>query len=470
MIPATTLDTLRASLAQILDEAGFIDGATCGDRYCVDWKGKRGAPLAVLRPATPLAVSATMQVLSRLRQPVVVQGGMTGLVNAGVPQPGEVVLSLERLNRIEEIDPVSGTATVQAGVALETLHEAARRAGLFFPVDIGSRGSCQIGGILSTNAGGNRVLRYGMTRQSVLGLEAVLPDGRVISRMGKVLKDNAGYDLKHLFLGSEGTLGVITRAVLILMPEPTSRDTALVGLKSFPALLALLAECRRRLGARLTSFEVMWHDYFAFVTGPMAIGRDPFGSPHALYALVETMGSDPVRDREILEETLAGFLEAEPGCDAVLANSLSDAASFWRVRDSSGEAVRAVAPVAGFDVSLPIDAMASWVARVHETLRGDGFSGLQTYGHVADGNLHLVVPYAPGFGDAKARIDRLVYESIGALGGSVSAEHGIGFEKKSYLDLSRSPVEIALMRQMKAAIDPQDILNRGRIFDARSSV
>ncbi|MFM8678105.1 MAG: FAD-binding oxidoreductase, partial [Alphaproteobacteria bacterium] len=216
---------LRAALAGTLDAAGFIGPEDIGDRHRVDWKGMRGEPLAVLRPATPEAVAATMRVLHGLRQPVVVQGGMTGLVHGGVPLQGEVVLSLERLNRIEDVDPVSFTATVQAGVPLETLQAAAQAPGMFVPVDIGSRGSCLVGGIVSTNAGGNRVLRYGMTRSSVLGLEVVLPDGTVVSRLGRMIKDNAGYDLKHLFVGSEGTLGIVTRAVLVLQPAPATRDT-----------------------------------------------------------------------------------------------------------------------------------------------------------------------------------------------------------------------------------------------------
>ena len=457
---------LRAALAGTLDAAGFIGPEDIGERHRVDWKGMRGEPLAVLRPATPEAVAATMRVLHALRQPVVVQGGMTGLVHGGVPLPGEVVLSLERLNRIEEVDPVSGTATVQAGVPLETVQAAAQAHGLFFPVDIGSRGSCLVGGIVSTNAGGNRVLRYGMTRSSVLGLEVVLPDGTVVSRLGKMIKDNAGYDLKHLFVGTEGTLGIVTRAVLVLQPEPTTRDTALVALPGFPAAIELLKACRRALGPRLASFEAMWADYFGFVSGPMGIGRNPFAAPHPLYILVETMGMEAERDREVLTETLAAFVEANPGADAVLASSFAEAGELWRIRDSSGEAVRAIAPSAGFDVSLPIEAMEGWVASIHAALRGIGLSVFQTYGHVADGNLHLVVGYPAEQPEQKKRINDLVYRSIGELGGSVSAEHGVGLEKKPYLALSRSPAEIALMRTFKAAIDPHGLLNPGRIFDA----
>jgi len=463
-------DQLRQALTTILDAPGFLPPEDIGDRYRVDWKGQRGDPLAVLRPATPEALAAVMRVLHGLGQPVVVQGGMTGLVHGGLPQPGEVVLSLERLNRVEEVDPISFTMTLQAGVPLETAQQAAEAHGLFFPVDIGSRGSCQIGGIISTNAGGNRVLRYGMTRNSVLGIEAVLPDGTVVSRMGKVLKDNAGYDLKQLFIGGEGTLGIVTRAVLILQPKPSSRDTALVTVEGFAGVIDLLTLCRRKLGARLTSFEVMWRDYFDVVTGTLRIGRNPFQTPKSHLILVETMGTSGDADRELLIEMLGEFIGEHPGADAVMASSLAEATELWSVRDASGEAVRAIAPSAGFDVSLPIIAMDEWVRTTHEGLRALGLGVFQTYGHVADGNLHLVVAYPAGDPAMKGRIDDLVYRSIGALGGSISAEHGVGFEKKKYLKLSRSAAEIDLMRRVKAAIDPQDILNRGRIFDRESTI
>ncbi|KVL76460.1 FAD-binding oxidoreductase [Burkholderia ubonensis] len=456
---------LRAALCGVLDEAGFIDGHEAGARYCEDFSGGRGEPVAVLRPKTPAEVAAVMKILHALNQPVVIQGGMTGLVGACVPQPGEAVMSLERLNRIEEIDAVGCTMVVQAGVCLESVHEAAAASGLLFPVDIGSRGSCQIGGMIATNAGGNRVLRYGMMRNAVLGLEAVLADGTVISRMGKVLKDNAGYDLKHLFIGSEGTLGVVTRAVLSLQPLPASRRTALVSVNGFGEVIALLQTCRRRLGASLTSFEVMWRDYYDTVTQELKIGKPAFARPGSHLIVVETMSTQLDDDESPLTDVLGDFLEASDGADAIIACSLAEADALWALREASGEAANAIAPWVGFDVSLPIADMERWVSDIHAQLRALGTVRMQTYGHLGDGNLHLVAGGTPDDAGFAARVSPCVHRSVGALGGSVSGEHGIGLSKKPYLRDSRSADEVALMAALKKTLDPKSLLNRSRVVD-----
>jgi FAD/FMN-containing dehydrogenase len=461
---SVTLDRLHAVCQPLLDSAGFIPGELADERYCTDWSRARGQPLAVLRPRTTDEVSRLLAVLHALRQPVVLQGGMTGLTGACVPQPGEVVLSLERLSTIEEIDSLSGTATVQAGVCLQTLQQAVEAQGLFFPVDIGSRGSCQIGGLIANNAGGNRVLRYGMTRQSVLGLEVVLADGTVVSRMGKVLKDNAGYDLKHVFIGSEGSLGVITRALLALQPLPLCRQSALVAVDGFDAVTDLLAQCRKQLGPRLSSFEVMWRDFFDISTGLLKKGRPGLSLTGSHVVLVEAMGMDPERDDELFADVLEAYQDTHQGCQVILAQSLADAQAIWSIREAAGEAANAMAPCIGFDVSLPLTRMAAWTAAIHAELRAMGLTQTQTYGHLGDGNLHLLVG---GTGDAtvKAAVNELIMRSIGLQGGSISGEHGIGLSKKADLHHCRTAAEIDMMKRMKTSLDPHGVLNRGRIFD-----
>jgi FAD/FMN-containing dehydrogenase len=460
-----SVEALARALGSVLDGPGFIPGAEAGDRYRRDWGGHTGAPLAVLRPATPDAVAPTLRILSGLGHPVVPQGGMTGLVKGGLPVDGEIVLSLERLTAIEAIDADAQTARVQAGVPLQALQEAAEAEDLFFPVDIGARGSAAIGGMISTNAGGNRVLRFGMMRASVLGLEAVLADGTVVSRLNGLVKDNAGYDLKHLFIGAEGTLGVVTRAVLQLQPRPSSRATALVSVGTFGEVVALLRACRRGLGPMLGSFEAMWPGYWRLVTADLGLGRDPFAGRGGILVLVEALGFGPVAAEPALETVLGETLAALPGADAVLARSIADADGFWRLRDAASEAARAIAPYLAFDVSLPLAEMGGWVEAIEPALRARGLRRIQIYGHLGDGNLHLTVGDLPADPAFAAGIEDLVAATVGPRGGSISAEHGIGRSKKRHLGLCRSEAEIALMRRLKAAVDPGWMLSPGRIFD-----
>lgn len=452
-------------LAEVVGQAGCLSGQDIDERYCVDWMGNRSTPAAVVRPRSPDEVSRVVCILNELRRPFVPQGGMTGLVQAGLPAADEVVVSLERLDRVESIDDASGTALVQSGVILQKMQEATEPYGLFFPVDLGARGAARLGGMISTNAGGNRVLRYGMTRASVLGIEAVLPDGTVVSRLRSLQKDNAGYDLKQLFIGTEGTLGIITRAVVQLQPRPSSTDTALIGVQRFADVMALLKHCRRNLGPALTSFEAMWDNYFSFVTGVLGKGRRPFTAPCSHFVLVETSTFGAGSGREVLEQVLAAFLEQVGDAEIAVAASLKDASEWWSIRDSVGEAARALMPFAGFDVSIPLAAMEAWVAKVQALLEHRGVRALQVYGHLGDGNLHLVVGCKADDPSMKEDVYTLVHRSAAEAGGSISAEHGIGIAKKAHLGLDRSGAEIALMQTLKRAIDPHGLLSPGRVFD-----
>jgi len=373
------------------------------------------------------------------------------------------VLSLERMRAIEEVDPAAATITVQAGTVLETVQNAADEAGFLFPLDLGGRGSCQVGGNASTNAGGNRVLRYGMMRDLVLGMEAVLADGTVITALNKMIKNNAGYDLKHLFIGSEGTLGVITRLVLKLHPKPLSVSTGIVALKDYQGVLELLRRSRSGFGATLSAFEAMWPEFYHL--GTTALGRTPPIAPnHGLYVLMETMGTDPAADQARFETVIAEAIADGVAADAVVAQSGRETRAFWEIRDCPGEFQRVHWPQVSFDVSIPTGEIGAFVVLCRDELaRRWPDTKAVFFGHVADGNLHISVKIAsdPSLEHA---IDELVYAAVGERKGSISAEHGIGTKKRDFLHYSRSSEEVALMRVLKAALDPKGILNPGKVI------
>ena len=454
------LDTLERLLG-----AGAVQrGAAVSARYHVDFTHENAcAPLAVLKPASTEEVAAILRTCDRARQPVVVQGGLTGLAGGATPQPGEIAISLERLSGIEELDRASQTMTVRAGTPLQAVQQAAAEAGYLFPLDLGARGSCTIGGNIATNAGGNQVIRFGMMRSLVLGLEAVLPDGTVVSSLNKMLKNNTGYDLKQLFIGSEGTLGVVTRAVLRLFPKMPSKVTALCALRDLDAAVALLHRLQAQLGGSLSAFEAMWASYFHYVLEHMPALASPFGARHPLYALVEVEGADDAADRDGLERALAAALEAGEIVDAAVAQSRRDTQAFWAIRDAIGEVTPTLQPMLGFDISLPIDEMNAFLGRVDTDFARFRHPVTNlVFGHIGDSNLHLAVTTHKR--DGLDELCDLVYDAVGAHGGSVSAEHGIGTVKRKYLHHSRNAAELALMKRLKAALDPNGILNPGRVL------
>ena len=440
----------------------ILAGDDVHDRYTVDWSRVNPCrPAVVLRPGTTLEVSSILKMCNEARQPVVVQGGMTGLVGGATPRTGEWALSLERMNGIVELDPDSMTLTAKAGTPLETLQNAARDAGFMLPLDLGARGSCSIGGNVATNAGGNQVIQYGMMRSLVLGLEAVMADGTVISSRNKLLKNNTGFDLKQLFIGSEGSLGVVTEVVLRLFPVLSSRQSALCAMSSFREVIGFLKSMKRQLPV-VSAFEVMWENYYRHAIENVGRTRDPFQAHHNFYVLIESEGNDPVRDDEwfqsvLFEELGSGRLE-----DAILARSLRDRGDFWAIRDAVGDILRSVREEANFDIGVPLNETEACVREIEQELYGK-FSGLLLliFGHVGDGNLHVIA--TTGRREDRDRIYDIVYRITGAHHGGIAAEHGIGVLKKPWLHLSRTPEEIALMRTLKAALDPNNILNPGRV-------
>jgi FAD/FMN-containing dehydrogenase len=444
----------------------LLKGADITARYQHDWSAEPpGVPVAVARPSSTQEVAALLRLCSEYGQAVVVQGGLSGLCGGGNPQRGEVAISLERLSGIEELDHDSMTMTVKAGTPLQVIQEAAAAAGFAFPLDLGARGTCNIGGNISTNAGGNQVLRFGMTRNLVLGLEAVLADGTTICALNKMLKNNAGYDLKHLFIGTEGTLGIVTRAVLRLFPRAQSRCSALLAVENFDGVISLLHKLARSFGGGLSTYEVMWHSYYHFITDNVPNIVSPFGARYPLYVLTELEGSDPERDQGLFESVLSEVMEEGLVIDAVLASSQREREGFWKIRDGVAEIGALIRGGANFDVSVPISVMQPFLQTIEKELTAAiPACKMLVFGHVADSNLHFIC-YTGSKEDVK-RIYEIVYRITGEFNGSVSAEHGIGVQKLNYLSYSRTAEEIALMKVLKQAMDPKGILNRGRVIAA----
>jgi len=416
----------------------------------------------LVRPADTAQVAGFLSICHELGQSVVVHGGLTGVVDGAWAGACDVVLSLERLSGIESVDPLGATLTAGAGTPLATIQDVAATHGLMFPLDIGARGTATIGGNVATNAGGNRVIRYGMARSLILGLEAVLADGTVLSSMNRMIKNNAGYDLKQLFIGTEGTLGVVTRVVVRLLAQPASRETALVAIGDFDRVCRFLGYLNGACSGALSAYEVMWRDYYAFIT---ATRSAPLPPDFAFYALIETLGSDPIRDGEqfaaVLDEAQAsGLID-----DAVIAKSGREQERLWSIRDDVVRLLE-LEPMFLFDVSLPIGSVERYVDTIRAALAKTWPDHrMFVFGHLGDGNIHLAISAGPASGASRQAVEETVYRPLGALGGSISAEHGIGLEKKPYLSWCRSDAEIAVMKALKLTLDPKGILNRGKIFD-----
>lgn len=441
-------------------------GPASDPRFHQDWTARIGiVPQAVVLPRSTQDVSAALGLCDRLGVPVVPQGGLTGLVGGAMPTADCVVINLSRLSQPPLIDPDARIATVGAGTTLQTLQDAAAAHGLTFPVDFGARGSCQLGGMIATNAGGIHVVHYGMMRAQVLGLEAVLADGTTLSSMNPLVKNNTGYDLRQLFIGSEGTLGIITRATLRLVPTEPVRAVALLRVANVGAAHDLLAQLTSQ-GPTLNAFEAMWPSYYAFACD--VTGTAPLSQGDGITLLVETSG----REASPLQETLLAALEPamDSGLikDAVLAQSDAQAQQFWDLREANEALPTRFSFLLGFDVSLPAVAMQDFVQRCQASIATIIPTAQSLFfGHLGDGNLHLAIT-----GTKPKEADQLkdiVLGIVGQLGGSISAEHGVGTDKLAYLGLTRSDAEIDTMRRIKRALDPNCILNPGKLFPCNAT-
>ncbi|MFT5605833.1 MAG: FAD/FMN-containing dehydrogenase [Paracoccaceae bacterium] len=461
---------LEQALSAIVGAGQVFAGGDIDERYKTDLTKKYSTePAYVVRPVSTEQVAAIVKLAAGAGIPITPLSGRTGVVGGGVAPNGGIVLSLERMNSIVEIDTASMTMTVEAGCVLQTVQEAAEAEGGFLPLDLGARGSAMIGGVIATNAGGNRVVRWGMMRDMVIGLEAVLADGTVVSSLTKMLKDNAGYNWKHLLIGSEGTLAIITRAVLRLRPLPTSSQTAIVAVDSFEDVITVLRRLEAGLSGRLSSFELMWESFYKCITEANLPQRPrplPSGSP--FYALVEALGSNAEDDAAQFQRELEKVMETGLITDAVIASSEREREGLWAVREEMELGLAGCRPFYAFDVSMALGVMPAFSVAAEKNLRQVyPNASVMFYGHAGDGNLHAIVSVGEAGKEVQTAVDTAIFDAVRDVGGSIAAEHGIGQSRAPFLAWTRSAEELALMKVLKTALDPQNILNPGRIIDVK---
>ncbi|THD83461.1 FAD-binding oxidoreductase [Aliigemmobacter aestuarii] len=466
--------SLIADLKDAIGADHVLTGADLA-RFRTDWTSHYTAdPVAVARPGTTAEVAACLRIAARHGMPVVPVSGLTGLVG-GAMTTGGLMISVERMNRIREIRPEARIAIVEAGVVLDRLHEGAEAAGLYFPLWFGARGSAMIGGVLSTNAGGSNVLRYGSTRALCLGLEVVLADGRVLNLMSELHKDNSGYDLKQLFIGAEGTLGIITAAVMKLVPRPRAHATATLAARSLPDALALLNRLQEATGGQVEAFEFMPDTYMRRLVEARPDIGEPFTPRHAVNILVE-VGATAPRDStpdetgalpvvSLLEETLAGMMDEGMVLDAQIARTEAQRRTMWQRRELAAEITFARKPAIDTDIAMPLDRVAEFLDRIHARLPDlDPGAETLTVAHLGDGNLHFTVFPARQDDTIADEVFEAVEDVVQDLGGSFSAEHGVGLSKLNSMRRRKSPVALDVMRAIKSALDPEGRMNPGKVI------
>jgi FAD/FMN-containing dehydrogenase len=457
--------------AKVVGEKYAITNPEQQTPYLVEMRDLfRGQTPVVLRPSSVAEVSEIMKIADETSTAIVPQGGNTGLVGGQIPHNGEVVLSLNRLDKIREIDPVSNTITCEAGVTLMRTREAAAAVDRLYPQLLPSEGTCTIGGNLSTNAGGTAALAHGIARSHALGLEVVLADGRVLNNLNKLKKDNTGYDLRNLFIGAEGTLGIITAAVLRLVPRPRSIETAWAAVPSPQAAVDLLSLASQRTAGGVTSFELMTRGGIDVVIKHSAGTRDPLEKVYPWYVLIELSSQLESGLREVMENILGEGMERGPVLDATLCDSVEQATAFWRIREMFGEVQRHEGGSIKHDVSVPVANIPAFIEEANAAVVAliPGARPLP-FGHVGDGNIHYNVAQPVGADKAEYLkrwddVNKVVFDIVLKYGGSISAEHGVGVMKRDLLPKIKDPVAYDLMRTLKRTLDPKGILNPGKVL------
>ncbi|HEX4159210.1 MAG TPA: FAD-binding oxidoreductase [Rhizomicrobium sp.] len=465
-VARAALDRLKAAAGP----GGFSENPSEIAPHLVEWRSRyRGTTPLLLKPASTAEVSALLAICNETNTPIVPQGGNTGLVGGQVPLAGEVLLSLERMNKIRRINGEDMSAIAEAGVILARLQDAADQAGVYFPLSLASEGSATIGGNISTNAGGVNVLRYGSARQLVLGLEVVLADGRVLDLLKTLHKDNTGYDLKQLFIGAEGTLGIITAAALKLFPRPQLRETAFVAVRNPAAAIALLRRLEAATGGLVSAFELMSRTGIDLVLGHIPDMRDPLSGSSPWYVLAEATSGAALPLRKIVEDTLAGAVEDGLAGDATLAANEAQRAALWKLRESFSEAQKLEGASIKHDVSVPIQSIPDFLARGCAAVEAM-IPGVRPvpFGHLGDGNIHFNFSVPKGGDNAEFlgrwdEVSRTVHDLANSFGGAISAEHGLGIMKRDEITRYKSAAELEIMRALKRTLDPNNILNPGKV-------
>lgn len=459
----TRCDPIISSLLSQFGTDAVVTDPVALEAYAVDWsRTARCVPPAALRPASVPELQSMLAECVAKRQPLVIQGGRTGVCGGATPQVGELALSLERMRRVLEIDVDGRYLVAEAGATLQAVQDAAAAHDLLFPLDLGARGTCTIGGNIATNAGGNRVIRYGTCRDLVLSIEAVLPNGQVLPARQRILKDTTGYDLKQLMIGAEGTTGVITSAVLKLSTRPSSWNAALLGARDFDGVQQVLAHARRTLVGGPSAFEVLWNDCWTASVAARGVPA-PLGPDHEYYVLIEHEGEQESADRAAFQALLERLVEAGYVADAALAQSERERQLFWALRDSVADILTGMRAPLTFDVGMRIADVPAFVAEVRSRLKAiDPSMTVICLGHLGDGTVHLLLDVRDANDPTEA--SQAIYGALPAGTGSVSTEHGIGVMKRMYLSQSRTEGELVLMRSLKQSIDPYGILNRARVL------
>ena len=451
---------------EILDTSYILSGDELKSRFYHIWKTDISLEsLCLLLPKSSEEISAIVKICNDNNQEIIVHGGLTNLVGSTISNRSQVVISLERMNKIIEIDEQGKTITCESGAIIEDIINAVKDKDLLLPLNFGARGSAQIGGAISTNAGGLRVFKYGMTRNLVMGIEAVLPNGTIISSLKKLMKDNSGYDLKQLFIGSEGTLGIVTKVVLRLYRLPKTRYTSLAVTNNYQNVLDLLKIMEDKISSSLTGFELLWNETYKKMVDDKTLYNMYLPDNFKYYVFIEYMGGDFENDYNNFESVVLDCVDKGLIDDAVIGKDDKEQVNIWGIREDVAVLADEREFDQQFDISIPVALIGEVIDKISKELKDcEGVKTIYPFGHVADGNIHFIIGKDSDNDDLKSKINDIIYNNTKLVDGSISAEHGIGLDKKKYLIKSRSEDEIELMRLIKKSIDPKNILNPGRVI------